>query len=399
MTPTANKPQVQLSDRINLISVSTTMRVAAEADRLRREGADVVDFSVGEPDFPTPDNVKQAAYRAIENNFTKYTPAGGVNELRQAIVERHRADYGTDYKLAECAVNVGGKHSLFNLIQVLVNPGDEVIIPTPYWVSYKDMVNYAEGVCHFVPMQEDKGWLLTADMLLPHINERTRMVMINSPSNPSGAVIPREEVEKIVRLAQARGFWVVTDECYCRFLYESDPFSAASLPGAKDTVIVSGSLSKTYAMTGWRMGFTLAPAAVTAAVIKLQSQSTSNPTTPAQYAAIEAVAGSQASIPLMLEEYRKRRTFVLERLRAMPGITVQDPLGAFYAYPNIGAYLGKPGVETSLAFAERLLKEHLVATVPGEAFGTDAHIRISYATSMEELDRGLTRLAAFLQSL
>lgn len=375
------------------------MRVASEADRLRREGADVVDFSVGEPDFPTPDNVKHAAIEAIEQNRTKYTPAGGVNELRKAICERHHADYGTNYSMAECSVSVGGKHSIFNIIQCLINPGDEVIIPTPYWVTYKDVVNYAGGVCHFLPMDESKGWLLTAEMVKPLINAKTRMIFINSPSNPSGSVIPRVELEKIYALAKENGILILTDECYCRFLYGSEPFSLASLPEAKDTVIVSGSLSKTYAMTGWRIGFTLAPAAVTSSIIKLQSHSTSNATTPAQYAAIEAVSGSQESIPAMLAEYRKRRDYVMGRLAAVKGLSTVVPEGAFYVYPNIGGYLGKSGIETPLQFAETLLQREFVATVPGEAFGTDAHIRISYATSMKEIERGLDRLEGFLASL
>ncbi len=397
-TATTGLAKTVLADRVKLISVSSTMKVAAEADRLRREGVDVVDFSVGEPDFPTPDNIKKAAIAAIENNFTKYTPAGGTVELKQAIIDRHRTDYGTDYKLNEVIAGVGGKHEIFNLMQVLVNPGDEVIIPVPYWVTFKDVVNYAGGKCVFAPTDEANGFTLTAELLKQYVTPRTKALIINSPSNPSGAVTPRAELEKIYELAKAHGFLIITDECYCRFLYEDEPFSMASLPGAKDTVIVAGSLSKTYAFTGWRIGFALAPAPIISAINNLQSHSTSNPTSIAQKAAVEALRGSQDSIPEMLAEYRRRLAYVLPRLRAIPGVSVQEPRGAFYAYPNISALLGGK-VKTPLEFAEKLLSEAHVATVPGEAFGTDQHIRISYAASMEDLARGLDRLESFANTI
>jgi aspartate aminotransferase len=387
-----------LADRVHLISVSSTMKVAAEADRLRREGVDVVDFSVGEPDFPTPDNIKKAAIAAIENNFTKYTPAGGTVELKQAIIERHKTDYGTDYKMNEVISGVGGKHEIFNLMQVLVNPGDEVIVPVPYWVTFKDVVNYAGGKCVFVDTDEDSGFLLTADILKPHVTPKTKALILNSPSNPSGAVVPRAELEKIYQLAKAEGFFIITDECYCRFLYEDEPFSLASLPGAKDTVIVAGSLSKTYAFTGWRIGFALAPAPIISAINNLQSHSTSNPTSIAQKAAVEALRGPQDSITTMMAEYTRRREYVINRLRKMEGLKVQEPKGAFYAYPNIAAALGGK-VKTPLEFAEKLLAEQYVATVPGEAFGTDKHIRISYAASMQQLEKGLDRIEKFIGQL
>lgn len=387
-----------LSDRIELITVSSTMKVAADADRLRREGADVVDFGAGEPDFPTPDNIKQAAIRAIEGNFTKYTPAGGTQELKEAICERHTADYGTAYTPAESVVSVGGKHIIFNLMQVLLNPGDEVVIPVPYWVTYKDVVNYTGARCVFVNTDEDDGFTLTAGMIEPYLSDRTKMVIINSPSNPSGGVLDREHFERILHMTSRRGIWLVTDECYCRFLYEDEPYSVASVRSAKDTVLVAGSLSKTYAMTGWRIGFGLGPAPVMSAVNKLQSHSTSNPTSIAQKAAVEALRGSQDSVPVMLAEYRKRRDFVIDRLRQIPGVKIGVPKGAFYAYPNIGSALGEDGMGTSMQFAERLLAQEKVAVVPGEAFGTEQHIRISYATSMEELSRGLDRLARFIGS-
>ncbi|HEY3838147.1 MAG TPA: pyridoxal phosphate-dependent aminotransferase, partial [Bryobacteraceae bacterium] len=306
--------KTEIAERMNRISVSSTMKAAAEADRMRREGVDVVDFSAGEPDFPTPENVKKAAIRAIEQNFTKYTPAGGTADLKKAVCERHAADFGTSYKPQECVISVGGKHVLFNLTQALIDNGDEVVIPVPFWVTYKDIVNYAGGKCVFIETDERNGFKLTAAMIEKSLTPRTRLVMINSPSNPSGAVLEREEFEKIFHLTSRRGIYLLTDECYCHFLYEGSPFSIASLPGAKETVLVAGTVSKTYAMTGWRIGWGLAPEAITSAMGKLQSHSTSNPTSIAQKAAVEALSGPQDSVPLMLAEYHKRRDFVVPRL-------------------------------------------------------------------------------------
>jgi aspartate aminotransferase len=385
-----------IAERISSISVSSTMKVSQEADRLRGEGADVVDFGAGEPDFPTPENIKRAAIRAIEQNFTKYTPASGTAELKQAICERHASDFGTDYKPSECIVTVGGKHAIFNLTQALVNPGDEVIVPVPYWVTYRDVVSYAGGKCVFVETDEARGFALTAAMIEAHLAPRTRMVIVNSPSNPSGAVLDRGEFEKIFRLTSARGIYLLTDECYCKFLYDSEPYSIASMAGARETVLVAGSLSKTYAMTGWRIGFALAPRAVVGALNKLQSHSTSNPASISQKAAVEALHGPQDSVAAMLAEYHKRRDFVIERLRAIPGVKCARPRGAFYAYPDISVALGNNGTGNTIEFAERLLAEESVAVVPGEAFGTAGHVRISYATSMGVLERGLDRIHRFV---
>jgi len=386
-----------VADRVSTISVSSTMKVMADAEKLRSQGIDVVDFGAGEPDFPTPDNIKQAAKRAIDANFTKYTAAGGTQELKQAVCERHTADFGTAYKPSECLITVGGKHVIFNLMQVLVNPGDEVVIPVPYWVTYKDVVNYAGGKCVFVPTDAHNGFALTAAALEPYLTSRTRMVIINSPSNPSGAVVPRDEFERIYRLASSRGIFLMTDECYCHFLYGGTPFSIASLPGAKETVLVAGTVSKTYAMTGWRIGFGLVPEYIAGAMLKLQSHSTSNPTSISQKAAVEALRGPQESVVLMLAEYRKRRDFVVARLNQIPGVSCALPEGAFYAYPDISGALRATGISSTQQFAERLLAEAHVAVVPGEAFGTPDYIRISYATSMAELERGLTRLHDFIE--
>jgi aspartate aminotransferase len=396
MTPTLKQTT---ADRISSISVSSTMKVMADADKLRREGVDVVDFSAGEPDFPTPDNIKQAAIRAIEANFTKYTPAGGTAELKQAVIERHKAEFGTDYKASECIVSVGGKHVLFNYTQALVNPGDEVIIPVPYWVTYKDIVNYAGGKCVFVETDEKEGFLLTAAMVERAITPRTRVVIINSPSNPSGAVLADAEFEKLYHICSRLGIFLLTDECYSHFLYNGSPYSIASVKGSKPTVLVAGTVSKTYAMTGWRIGYGLAPEFIVGAMMKLQSHSTSNPTSIAQKAAVEALRGPQDSVPQMLAEYRERRDFVVPRLRQIPGVTCAMPAGAFYAYPNVRAAFERGGMKTPLEFADRLLKEASVAVVPGEAFGTDDHVRISYATSMKELERGLDRIQKFVEKL
>ncbi len=387
---------LDLAERVSRISESSTMKVAAEADRLRREGVDVVDFGAGEPDFPTPDNIKKAAIAALDANFTKYTPTGGTVELKQAICARHREDYGTDYAPGECIASVGGKHAIFNLMQILIGDGDEVIIPVPYWVTYKDVVNYAGGKCVFVETDEDKGFTFTADSIAPHITSKTKLLIINSPSNPSGAVLSREEFERIYHLAAKRGIQLMTDECYCRFLYDSEPFSIASMPGAKEHVVVAGSLSKTYAMTGWRIGFALAPKPLIDAMMKLQSHTTSNPTSIAQKGAIEALRGPQESIGIMLAEYRKRRDFVVQRLRAIQGVKIAEPRGAFYAYPNVSVGF-RNGISSAMQFSERLLAEAHVAVVPGEAFGTQEHVRISYATSMTELERGLDRIDQFIR--
>ena len=375
------------------------MKVMADADKLRRTGVDVVDFSAGEPDFPTPDNIKQAAIRAINENFSKYTAAGGSPETKQAAVDRHKAEFGTDYKVSECIINVGGKHALFNYTQALINPGDEVIIPVPYWVTYKDQVNYAGGKCVFVETDEQEGFRLTAAMIERHITPRTKIVLINSPSNPSGAVMEDAEFAKLYHITSKLAIFLLTDECYSHFLYDARPYSVASIPGSKSTVLVAGTVSKTYAMTGWRIGYALAPEPIIGAMLKLQSHSTSNPTSIAQKAAIEALNGPQDSVPQMLAEYRRRRDFVVPRLREIPGVTCSMPAGAFYAYPNLRGALDRGGIKTPLEFANRLLKEAHVAVVPGEAFGTDDHVRMSYATSMKELEKGLDRIHKFVETL
>ena len=390
----------ELAERISTISVSSTMKVAADAESLRKEGADIVDFGAGEPDFPTPNNIKLAAIKALDANFTKYTNTGGTLELREAICERHQKDFGTNYAAAtECMVTVGGKHAIFNLMQALINPGDEVIIPVPYWVTYKDVVNYAGGVCVFVETDESSGFEVSARLIEKHLTPKTKLVIINSPCNPSGGVLSKEEFRAIYDCTSKREIFLMTDECYCQFVYDAAPFSIAAAPGAKENVVVAGSLSKTYAMTGWRIGFALAPAPIIGAMMKLQSHTTSNPTSIAQKAAVEAMRGPQDSVPVMLAEYRRRRDFVIGRLREIPGVSIVMPKGAFYAYPNISVAFKGGKVKNSLDFANQLLATSGVAVVPGEAFGTNAHVRISYATSMTELERGLDRLHKFIDGV
>jgi aspartate aminotransferase len=389
----------QLTERINRIEPSATMAVVAEADKLRSQGIDVVDFGAGEPHFSTPGHIKEAAIAAIQGNFTKYTAVAGTAELRDAIAYRHHADFGSDYRREEVIASTGGKHALFNAIQVLVDHGDEVILPVPYWVSFKDIVRYAGGNCVLLAADEAQGFRVTAEMVAQRITSRTKVIILNSPSNPSGAVMSPEDMTELVRLAHQRGIWVLSDECYVYLNYSGRNFSVGSLPDHKDRFVVLGSLSKTYAMTGWRLGYALAPAPVTSAMAKLQSQSTSNPTSIVQKAAVAALKGPQECVEQMRREYIELRDHVVQGLRSIPGVTCTLPQGAFYAYPNISAFLGRGGVKSASDLAGRLLREAHVATVPGEGFGTTEHIRVSYATSKSELDRGLERMRKFLAAL
>ncbi len=375
------------------------MKVAADAAKLRARGRDIVDFGPGEPDFPTPENVKRAAVRAIHDDFTRYTSAGGTQELRQAICERHAADFGTSYTPSECVASVGGKHALFNLLQALVDPGDEVVIPTPSWATFQDIVTYCGGTAVPAPTEEAEGFAITAALIERHLTDKTRAVILNSPCNPTGAVIPPEEWHRIYGLTSKRGIWLITDECYAHLAYETAPFSAASIRGARSTVIVAGSLSKTYAMTGWRIGFALAPPLVASAVTKLQSQSTSNPNSVAQKAAVEALRGPQDFRAEMLAEYRRRRDFALEQVRSIPCVRCHRPGGAFYLYPNIRAALQGKWIQDTTQFAVQLLDQAGVAVVPGEAFGSRDHIRITFAVSRRDLERGLLRLRGFITGL
>jgi len=390
---------VKFTERINRIEPSATMAVVAEADKLRQQGIDVVDFGAGEPHFSTPSHIKDAAIAAIQGNFTKYTAVAGTAELRDAIVHRHAVDFDSDYRREEVVASVGGKHALFNAIQVLVDHGDEVILPVPYWVSFKDIVRYAGGNCILLKTDETQGFRVTAEAIARLVTPRTKLIILNSPANPSGAVMSPEDLMEVVRLAAERGIWVISDECYVYLNYTGRRFSVGGLREYRDRMVMVGSLSKTYAMTGWRLGYALAPASVSSAMAKLQSQSTSNPTSIVQKAAVAALKGPQQCVEDMRQEYVRLRDHVVKGLRSIPGVTCTLPEGAFYAYPNISAFFGRGGVQSASDLAGKLLREVHVATVPGEGFGTREHIRVSYATSMAELDRGLERMRKFLASL
>jgi len=392
-------PALKLTDRINRIEPSATLAVVNEADKLRQQGVDVVDFGAGEPHFATPQHIKDAAIAAIQNNFTKYTAVGGTAELRDAIVRRHATDFGSDYRREETIACVGGKHAIFNAIQVLVDHGDEVILPVPYWVSFKDIVRYAGGNCAFAEADEEQGFRITAKMIGRCLTPRTKLIILNSPSNPSGAVMTPEDMAEVVRLAYERGIWVMSDECYVYLNYTEKRFSVASMQDFKERLLIVGSLSKTYAMTGWRLGYALGPTAVISAMQKLQSQSTSNPTSIVQKAGVTALNGPQQCVEDMRKEYIKLRDHVIAGLRAIPGIKCALPQGAFYAYPNISAFFGRSAIRSASELGAKLLREAHVATVPGEGFGTSDHIRVSYATSLTELDRGLERMRQFLAAL
>jgi len=398
-TATQVTPLLKLTDRINRIEPSATLAVVAEADKLRQQGIDVVDFGAGEPHLATPQHIKDAAIAAIQGNFTKYTPVGGTAELRDAIVHRHAVDFDSDYRREETVASVGGKHALFNAVQVLVDHGDEVILPVPYWVSFKDIVRYAGGNCVLLETDEAQGFRVTAEMIERLVTPRTRLIILNSPANPSGAVMSPEDMTEVVRLAHERGIWVISDECYVYLNYTPKRFSVGSLREYREHMVIVGSLSKTYAMTGWRLGYALGPAPVLSAMQKLQSQSTSNPTSIVQKAAVTALKGPQQCVADMRAEYINLRDHVVNGLRSIPGVKCTLPEGAFYAYPNVSAFFGRRGIGSASDLAGKLLREAHVATVPGEGFGTSDHIRVSYATSVAELDRGLERMRKFLGSL
>jgi aspartate aminotransferase len=384
--------------RIGRIEISATMAINNEATTLRSQGVDLVDFGAGEPHFPTPEHIKQAGIEAIQKNFTKYTAVAGIKELREAVVSRHHQDFGSNYTFDESIVTTGGKNALFNTFQVIIDHGDEVIIPVPYWVSFKDMVEFCGGKCAFVKTHAEDGFRLTAAMIEKAITPRTRIILLNSPNNPSGAVVAPEDLTAIVKLAASRGIYVMSDECYVYLDYTGRPFSLGSLTEYKDSLLLMGSLSKTYSMTGWRLGFALAPKAVISQLQKLQSQSTSNPTSIVQKAGVAALTASQQCVADMRTKYIQLRDQIVAGLRTIPGVKVNVPEGAFYAFPDVSEIAGRAGITTT-ELTSRLLKQGHVVGVPGEAFGLPGHIRFSYATSSAEIDRGLERVRAFFGAL
>lgn len=387
------------ADRIGRIEVSATMAITADTLRLKSQGVDLADFGAGEPHFATPRHIKDAAIQAIEKNFTRYTNVAGVPEVRKAIVDRHACDFGSNYTPEECIFTTGGKLALFNAVQVLVDHGDEVILPVPYWVSFKDIIQYAGGKPVFVQSSEAENFRVTSAMIEAAITAKTRAIILNSPSNPSGAVVAPEDLEAIVHLAHKRGIYVLLDECYVYLNYTGRIVSGGSFTDCKEHIVILGSLSKTYAMTGWRAGFALGPRLVIAAMGKLQSQSTSNAASMVQQASIAAVSGSQECVAEMRADYLKLRDSVLEGFRSIPGLTCTVPQGAFYVYPNIRNFIGKGGIRSASDLAAKLLSEAHVVVVPGEAFGTSEHIRLSYAVSRDIVEKGVTQIREYLASL
>ncbi len=388
-----------LSDRIGRIEVSATMAITAEALRLKATGVDLADFGAGEPHFETPRHIKDAAIEAINKGFTRYTAVAGVPEVRKAIVARHKADFGTDYAVDECVFTTGGKLALFNALQVLVDHGDEVILPVPYWVSFKDIIQYAGGVPVMVETKESENFRVTAGMIEAAITAKTKCIILNTPSNPSGAVVSAADLEGIVRLAHERGIYVLLDECYVYLSFDGELVSGASFTECKEHVVVLGSLSKTYAMTGWRAGFALGPKTIIGAMSKLQSQSTSNAASMVQRASIAALTGDQGCVSEMRADYITLRDRILKGFESIPGLTCTVPQGAFYVYPNVSAFFGRGGIKSAADVAARLLSEAHVVVVPGEAFGTAEHIRLSYAVSASVVDEGVKRMREWFASL
>jgi aspartate aminotransferase len=387
------------ADRIGRIEVSATMAITAAALKLKSEGVNLSDFGAGEPHFATPRHIKDAAIEAIEKNFTRYTNVAGVPEVRKAVVDRHACDFGSNYTPDECVFTTGGKLALFNAIQVLVDHGDEVILPVPYWVSFKDIIQYAGGKVVLVESKEEENFRITAKMIEAAITPRTKAIVLNTPSNPSGAVVAPEDLEAIVRLAHKNGIYVLLDECYVYLNFTGQIVSGGSFTDCKEHIVVLGSLSKTYAMTGWRAGFALGPKPIIAAMSKLQSQSTSNTASMVQRASIAALSGSQQCVTEMRADYIKLRDQVLEGFKSIPGLTCTVPQGAFYVYPNVKNFIGKGGIRSASDLAAKLLSEAHVVVVPGEAFGTDEHIRLSYAVSHDVVNEGVKRMREYFATL
>jgi aspartate aminotransferase len=375
------------------------MAAMQAAEALRAAGVNVCDFGAGEPDFDTPENIKQAAIAAMKAGRTKYTSAGGIRELHRAIIDFYGREFGTEYQPSEVMATAGGKQAIFNAVVTLINPGDEVLIPKPYWVTFPEVVVFAGGTPVFIETEET-DFVLTVEQVERAITPQTKLIILNSPSNPSGRVLPPNDFRRILELTSERGIYVVSDECYLRFVYPpAEVFSAASLPAElRARLCIAGSFSKTYAMTGWRVGYALAPAEWTKAMLKVQGHSTSNTNSIAQWAAVEALTGSQESVATMLAEYTRRREWLLKTLCEIPGITCFEPEGAFYAFPNVRGCL-QNGLKTSGEFAQRLLEEEHTVVTDGAGFGAEGYVRISYATSMEQIKEGVGRIRRLAEKI
>ena len=390
-----------LAERMGRVSASPTLKVLVEADKLRQQGIDVVEFGAGEPDFPTPAHVKAAAHAAIDNNFTKYTPAAGTSELKQAIVARYKTDYGVDYKPGEVIVTAGGKQALYNVAVVLFGAGDEVITHAPCWPTLLEQVKLADATPVVVETSADEGFAITARALLAAVTPATRAIIINSPCNPTGALMTEAEMNALLDGIAGTNIYVILDLCYEQLIYEPIPHNLPTVLASRwrDKTILCGSASKSYAMTGWRCGWALGPAEVIGASNALQSHSTSNVCSISQKAVVAALNGPADTVTAMLEEYRKRRDQLHVWLTADPRIKCVKPNGAFYLFVDISALLTPDGIRTSADFAERLLHEAHVALTAGEAFEAPGFLRISYATSMEQLKEGVKRIQAFIGKL
>jgi aspartate aminotransferase len=389
---------LRLADRTARISGSPTMKVTATVDRLRREGVEVIDFGAGEPDFATPSSINAAAHDAIDRDFTKYTPVAGIAELKRAICDRYRQDYGVEYKENEVITSAGGKQALFNTALALFNAGDEVITHAPYWPTLTEQVKLAEATPVLVRTLPEDGFAIRSGPILDAITPRTRGIIINSPCNPTGALISEPDLAAIAQEAARRGLWIIVDVCYEKLIYDAVPHN---LPRVLDTycrdlAVICGSASKAYAMTGWRCGWTLAPAAVVAAENAIQSHATSNVSSITQKAVVAALTGSQEPTRAMLDEYRHRRDTLHAWLTADPRLRCRKPAGAFYLFVDLSDTLSIDGFRTSTDFAEGLLDEARVAVTPGEAFDAPGFVRISYATSMDDLREGSRRMLEFV---
>ncbi|HEY8536341.1 MAG TPA: pyridoxal phosphate-dependent aminotransferase [Vicinamibacterales bacterium] len=390
-----------LAERMGRVSASPTLKVLVEADKLRQQGIDVVEFGAGEPDFPTPEHVKAAAHAAIDANFTKYTPAAGTSELKQAICARYRQDYGVEYGPSEVIVTAGGKQALYNVAMALFGAGDEVITHAPCWPTLLEQVKLADATPVVVNTRAEDGFAITAQALLDAVTPATKAILINSPCNPTGALMTEAELAKLIDGIGDRPIYIILDLCYEQLIYEPVPHNLPKLLAERmrDRAILCGSASKSYAMTGWRCGWALGPASVIAACNALQSHSTSNVCSISQKATVAALQGPDAAVKAMLEEYRRRRDQLHAWLTADPRIKCVKPAGAFYLFIDISALLSPDGIRTSAEFAERLLREAHVALTAGEAFEAPGFLRISYATSMDQLREGVSRIQQFISKL
>ena len=386
---------LKIADKVKNISPSPTLALEAKAKEMIKSGLNVISFGVGEPDFDTPKHIKESAIESIKSGFTKYTAASGIDELKEAIIRKLKNDNLLDYDKSQIVISCGAKHSLYNIFQAIVDPGDEVIIPIPYWVTYPEQVKLAGGKPVFIDTDEKDGFRLKPDKLKSHITEKTKVFLLNSPSNPTGTVYNEEEIRNLSEILKNYDIFIISDEVYEKLIYEGiKHFSIASLDGFKEKTFVVNAMSKTYAMTGWRLGYAAGPKDVIKAISNLQSHATSNPTSFVQKAGVTALNSSQDEVNRMNIEFDKRRKYMTERLNKIKNVSCITPQGAFYAFPNIS----KTGF-TSGKFAERLLSEEKVVVIPGADFGKEGYIRLSYATSMEKIEEGLNRIEKFVWGL